>query len=114
MAHCCGECPICKLGRLVLVEVIPADRIAHRMLSNAGTGCPCAEIAVIRVGLLRSLRLPSFSSRTAISAFCPLLIVHSSTYSRAKSEQFILSLDFQSVCVLDGGRAIERIAHSRE
>jgi hypothetical protein len=28
-SHCC---PICKLGRLVLAEVIPPDRIAHRML----------------------------------------------------------------------------------
>lgn len=27
------RCPICKLGRLVLAEVIPPDRIAHRMLS---------------------------------------------------------------------------------
>jgi hypothetical protein len=26
------RCPICKLGRLVLAEVIPPDRIAHRML----------------------------------------------------------------------------------
>ncbi len=27
------RCPICKLGRLVLAELIPPDRIAHRMLS---------------------------------------------------------------------------------
>jgi len=27
------RCPICKLGRVVLAEVIPPDRIAHRMLS---------------------------------------------------------------------------------
>jgi Putative transposase/Transposase zinc-binding domain len=27
------RCPICKLGRLVLAEVIPPNRIAHRMLS---------------------------------------------------------------------------------
>jgi hypothetical protein len=31
------RCPICKLGRLVLAEVIPADRIAHRMLSFCRT-----------------------------------------------------------------------------
>jgi hypothetical protein len=30
-------CPICKLGRLVLAEVIPPDRIAHRMLSFCRT-----------------------------------------------------------------------------
>lgn len=27
------RCPICKIGRLVLAELIPSDRIAHRMLS---------------------------------------------------------------------------------
>lgn len=31
------RCPICKLGRLVLAEVIPPDRIAHRMLSFCRT-----------------------------------------------------------------------------
>ena len=32
-----NRCPICKLGRLVLAEVIPPDRIAHRMLSFCRT-----------------------------------------------------------------------------
>ena len=27
------RCPICKLGRLLLAEMIPPDRIAHRMLN---------------------------------------------------------------------------------
>jgi hypothetical protein len=27
------RCPICKLGRFVLAEILPPDRIAHRMLS---------------------------------------------------------------------------------
>jgi hypothetical protein len=31
------RCPICKLGRLLLAEMIPADRIAHRMLSFCRT-----------------------------------------------------------------------------
>jgi hypothetical protein len=31
------RCPICKLGRLVLAEVIPPDKIAHRMLSFCRT-----------------------------------------------------------------------------
>jgi hypothetical protein len=31
------RCPICKLGRLVLAQVIPPDRIAHRMLSFCRT-----------------------------------------------------------------------------
>ena len=31
------RCPICKLGRLVLAEVIPPNRIAHRMLSFCRT-----------------------------------------------------------------------------
>jgi len=31
------RCPICKLGQLVLAEVIPPDRIAHRMLSFCRT-----------------------------------------------------------------------------
>jgi hypothetical protein len=31
------RCPICKLGRLVLAEVIPPDRIAHRMLGFCQT-----------------------------------------------------------------------------
>jgi Putative transposase/Transposase zinc-binding domain len=31
------RCPICKFGRLVLAEVIPADRIAHRMLGFCRT-----------------------------------------------------------------------------
>ena len=31
------RCPICKLGRLLLAEIIPPDRIAHRMLSFCRT-----------------------------------------------------------------------------
>ena len=31
------RCPICKLGRLIPAEVIPPDRIAHRMLSFCRT-----------------------------------------------------------------------------
>ena len=31
------RCPICKLGRLILAELIPPDRVAHRMLSFCQT-----------------------------------------------------------------------------
>jgi hypothetical protein len=31
------RCPICKLGRLVLAELIPPDRVAHRMLNFCQT-----------------------------------------------------------------------------
>jgi hypothetical protein len=31
------RCPICKLGRLLLAEMIPPDRIAHRMLTFCRT-----------------------------------------------------------------------------